>query len=94
MMMEEQKLIEKQRRPRVSRQVGSGRRRQRDERRALSNSLQFASGGVGPFVPRRARGNLDEGGFRDQPMPPTSIQSGRQTTGFTEKDESRPAVKV
>jgi len=105
MLMEEQKLIEKHARAngipdlKLGWATFAGGNVMNDA--LLSNSLQFASGGVAPFVTlwARTRGNLDvqaTGAINSMPLYLVTRNPGVKTiTDFTDKDRiGLPAVKV
>lgn len=104
MIMEEQKLIEKHAKAagvdvKVSWAKFAGGNVMNDA--LLSNSLQFASGGVGPLVTlwARTRGNLDVravGALNSMPLYLNTRNPAVKTLrDFTEKDKiALPAVKV
>ena len=104
MIMEEQKLIEKHAKAngvdvRVDWAKFAGGNVMNDA--LLSNSLQFASGGVGPFVTlwAKTRGNLDVkavGAINSMPLYlNTRNPAVKSLKDFTDKDKiALPAVKV
>ena len=104
MIMEDQKLIEKQAKAQgvdlaVSWATFAGGNVMNDA--LLSNSLQFASGGVGPFVTlwSRTRGNLDVravAAINSMPLYLNTRNPNVKTIkDFTDKDKiALPAVKI